>query len=282
MISFDQYFFKESSTTQWLEYLRNNQKMEGMAYSGPAAFILEHGKKYESQELTEDEMELLKNVLQTQDRWKMKQCFYNAQCIASSSNDSIKYCEGYADSLGLPMEHAWNTINGKVIDMTWKMNNDNKPVLGVIPDGWEYIGVELPVSLVYDLHDKTGHASPLIADWENGFPLLKKRFKGNVVNELNIQDEEDDEAEFISLYPDNWDKVYPIMRKAVTSKAWASSWSNSFLNAADPKIGGPDEAIKTNPNFKNWTTIHFQSLWDDVWYVYTDQGSLEDNGIRRL
>ena len=255
--------------------------MEGMAYSGPAAFILEHGKKYESQELTEDEMELLKNVLQTQDRWKMKQCFYNAQCIASSSNDSIKYCEGYADSLGLPMEHAWNTINGKVIDMTWKMNNDNKPVLGVIPDGWEYVGVELPVSLVYDLHDKTGHASPLIADWENGFPLLKKRFKGNAVNETNIPD---DEAEFTEISaPHNWDEVHPIMLQAVTDKSWAQSWANSFLNAADSKNRGPEpDLIKAMPMFRDWTTIDFQFLWDHIWHVYTDQGSLEDHGIRRL
>ena len=178
MISFDQYLFRETSTEKWLEYLRSNQRIEGMAYSGPAAFILEHGKKYESQELTDDETDLLKKVLLIKSRWQKKQCFYNAQCIASASNNTIRYCEGFADSLGLPMEHAWNTINGKVIDMTWKMNNDDDPILGVIPEGWEYIGVELPVDLITKMHEVTGKAHPLITDWENGFPLLKKQFKG--------------------------------------------------------------------------------------------------------
>jgi hypothetical protein len=300
MISFDQYFFKESSTRKWLELLRGNQNMKDFAYSGTAAFILEHGYEYKSQEWTKEDDNLLNRVLSTLKADtcidQSKRCYLNAQIIAVKAAElgiPIRYCEGFADSLnGLPLEHAWivigdpaNPEESKVIDFTWQMNNEGGAVKGVIPDGWSYIGVPLPASEItkrgYGTEDSI-ESSPLIDDWSARWPLLKKRFKGDIVNEINIQDEEDDEAEFISLYPDNWDKVYPIMRKAVTSKAWASSWANSFLNAADPKIGGPDEAIKANPNFKNWTTIHFQSLWDDVWHIYTDQGSLEDNGIRRL
>ena len=163
------------STVEFLQMLQKNQKMKGMAYGGPADFILKHGKQYESAELTPEEMDILKDVLQRQCNYKVKQCFYNAQSIGLAG--IIGYCEGYADSLGLPMEHAWNTINGKVIDMTWRFGNGGKPVLGIIPAGWEYYGVELPANIVRKQWSK-GESQPLITNWEDGFPLLKNAFEG--------------------------------------------------------------------------------------------------------
>jgi hypothetical protein len=119
-------------------------------------------------------MDMLKDVLQGQCNYKVKQCFYNAQSIGLTGK--IGYCEGMADSIGIPMEHAWNTINGKVIDMTWKMNNNDKPVVGVIPGGWEYYGVELPHELINKMWS-TGESRTLINDWENDFPLLQRAFE---------------------------------------------------------------------------------------------------------
>jgi hypothetical protein len=176
MHSFREHYqvLQEGSVVDFLEMLRKNQNMKGMAYGGPADFILKHGQEYKSAKLTDEELDMLKNVLSRQCSYKVKQCFYNAQSIGLTG--TIGYCEGYADSLGgIAMEHAWNTINGKVIDMTWKMNNKGKPVLGTIPAGWEYFGVELPNKLVNKMWS-TGKSGPLISDWENGFPLLLQAF----------------------------------------------------------------------------------------------------------
>jgi hypothetical protein len=175
MISFKQYLLQESSVTNYLKDIAKMQhlKKKGYAYDGPAEFVLKHGKQYQSAELTSEELEMLKHVLKRQCDYEAKKCFYNAQSIGLAG--TIGYVEGYADSVGIPMDHAWNTINGKVIDMTWKMNNGGEPVLGVIPEGWEYHGVELPHQLINSMWS-TGKSSTIINDWENDFPLLKEPF----------------------------------------------------------------------------------------------------------
>ena len=172
MISFKQ-FLQEGSVVDYLKLLQKNQNMKGMAYSGPAEFILSHGKQYQSAELTPEEMDMLTDVLGRQCSYKAKQCFYNAQSIGLTGR--IGYVEGVADSVGLPMEHAWNTINGKVIDMTWKMNNNDQPVLGTIPEGWEYYGVELPHDLITKMWG-TGKSTAMIDNWETDWPLLHQAF----------------------------------------------------------------------------------------------------------
>ncbi len=172
--TFKKFLLKEDSVIEYLEMLKKTQNMKGTAYSGPADFILKHGKQYESAELTPEEMDILKDVLDGQCRYKAKQCFYNAQSIGLGG--TIGYVEGVADSIGLPMPHAWNTINGKVIDMTWKMNNDNQPVVGIIPEGWEYFGVKLPNKMINKMWS-TGQSNAMIDDWESGFPLLQQVFE---------------------------------------------------------------------------------------------------------
>jgi hypothetical protein len=176
MISFKQHLLQENSVTEHLEQIASMQHMKKnrYAYNGPAEFILKHGKQYQSAQLTPEEMEMLKDILKVQCRYKAGQCSYNAQDIGLTGR--IGYVEGIADSLGVPMDHAWNTINGKVIDMTWKMNNDDQPVLGVIPEGWEYYGVELPYQLITKMWG-TGKQHFLINDWHNDYPLLKGPFE---------------------------------------------------------------------------------------------------------
>ena len=179
MIPFSNYFQiieEGQSVLDYLKVLQRSQKMKApeYAYSGPADFILKHGKQYQSAELTPEEIDILKNVLDRQCSYKAKQCFYNAQNIGLEGK--IGYVEGMANSVGIPMPHAWNTINDKVIDMTWKFNNDDKPVVGVIPIGWEYVGVQLPNKMINKMWG-TGQSTAMIEDWEGGFPLLKQIFK---------------------------------------------------------------------------------------------------------
>jgi len=173
VITFKQHLLNESSVVEYLTAMQKNQKLKGMAYTGPADFILKHGKQYTSEKLTPEEMDILKNVLDRQCSYKAKQCYYNAQSIGLTG--IIGYVEGYADSVGLPMPHAWNTINDKVIDMTWGAVHST-PVIGTLPEGWEYFGVQLPNKMINKLWGKSGVSHPMIEDWESGFPLLKQAF----------------------------------------------------------------------------------------------------------
>jgi hypothetical protein len=81
-----------------------------------------------------------------------KYCYYNAQILLIRSSGRLKYYEGYALSSrrGIVHEHAWNVLNGKVIDLTWG------------EDAVEYFGVHIPTSYVRKNIFKTHSAEQLI------------------------------------------------------------------------------------------------------------------------
>lgn len=80
---------------------------------------------------------------------KIKQCFYNSQRIALFNK--VKYFEGWAISklIHLPVEHAWNVIDGKVLDSTWG-------------DGIDYFGIEIPNNFISKYWLKTKSADNLL------------------------------------------------------------------------------------------------------------------------
>lgn len=106
-------------------------------------------------------------------------CWYNAQRFASAASHNrkyrnrIKYWEGIATpGFPLPVEHAWCTIDGLIIDLTWFTNYDveqaghrnrswkkkwvtNRP-LGIIPEGFAYFGVEITSKRIYPMWLKNG------------------------------------------------------------------------------------------------------------------------------
>lgn len=54
-------------------------------------------------------------------RPQLKECYQNAYRLCDRIHDSkyeIKYCQGYLNFNGIPIEHAWNSVNGKYIDIT--------------------------------------------------------------------------------------------------------------------------------------------------------------------
>lgn len=151
-------------------------KPEGFHYTGGEDFLLQHGRSYESQPFTEEELKFLEELAGRTCMYRMKECFFNAQDLAQTS-PKIKYIEGYLYSGILPIEHAWNTLNGKVIDFTMYHANNDKPILGTIPDNWEYFGASIPTSAATSLWTEHEMATPLITNYLQGFPLLKEPFK---------------------------------------------------------------------------------------------------------
>jgi len=151
-------------------------KEKGYYYSGPEDFLLQHGKHYLSQTLTKEETNYLKKLYYETKRYKMKQCFYNAQSLSQFSGDKIKYVEGYLYSGIIPIEHAWNILNGKVLDFTMSHANNGKPILGLIPAGWDYYGVDLPTKMIVKYWAEHGTSDAMIGNWMEGYPILKEKF----------------------------------------------------------------------------------------------------------
>ena len=65
--------------------------------------------------LNEEEIEMIKKYV----RPKPKCCYENSYKLADLLyNHDIKYVEGYLNMKGLPIEHAYNCIDGKYVDIT--------------------------------------------------------------------------------------------------------------------------------------------------------------------
>jgi len=80
---------------------------------------------------------------------KLKECYWNAQMLTVllSGLRNLRYYEGFGDAgIGVPVSHAWNVYNGKVIDITW----ENLPLIcpKLKLENFEYFGVEIPVEYI--------------------------------------------------------------------------------------------------------------------------------------
>lgn len=82
-----------------------------------------------------------------------KGCYYNAQFMAMEY-ERLKYYEGWGvtEKVGIPLDHAFNIVNDKVVDISWV-------------DGIEYFGIEVPVKFAMSemLKEKTAH--PILFNW---------------------------------------------------------------------------------------------------------------------
>lgn len=58
---------------------------------------------------------------------QMKQCYKNAYHMADFFEDlGVEYVEGYLNMNGLPIEHAFNVIDGKYFDITMELVTNKK------------------------------------------------------------------------------------------------------------------------------------------------------------
>ena len=93
------------------------------------------------------------------------------------ADPAISYTEGYVlPATPVPVLHAWITVDDAVVDTTLRPEegNDDKRVLGEIPEGWEYYGVKLPLSACMHVYlNHKAHIS-LIDDYQCRWPLIRK------------------------------------------------------------------------------------------------------------
>ena len=176
----------------------NPEAFQHFSYHCVGDYVLDRGKSFESSEpLTEDEFKKVVSAAERSNaKFEPKMCFHNAMTLAMFDDaQSIEYCEGYSvTGLGIPVHHAWNTINGKVIDLTRSLRPEatdeflsgkapqgdlKDRVLGTIPDSWAYFGITFDKGLVRDYMMTNECTGSLIGDSQRGFPLWLIKRMGN-------------------------------------------------------------------------------------------------------
>lgn len=164
-------------------------------------YVLDHGRAMSSESLTTEQKDIVESFTQHFDP-KAKECFYNAMfmCMVSVWGEKLhprlKYCEGFVKSSApFPVHHAWVTLDGVLIDLTLTTtkytldqlnafmyegielprNEDlSDRILGEIPEGWDYFGVEFEAKKVGQQFVQRESSFSMIDDWEKQWPLLQK------------------------------------------------------------------------------------------------------------
>lgn len=143
-------------------------------------FIYQEGKELLSNELSADELQVVKKAIKKSTQIKAGLCYYNAQCLVmADSSDRIEYWEGFTtdtDFGGFPISHGFNVINGKVIDVTHEINN--KHIFGNFGTRKEYIGVKFDKSLPLKRLRSGKNSTSFIDNIDEGFPVLKTKWNG--------------------------------------------------------------------------------------------------------
>lgn len=151
----------------------------GVNYRGPYEFVLVNGVEYSSAPLSRDEYDLLVTAVRAaRINPQPRQCFYTAQMVATADRTTrLVYHEGYAVGRTIPVHHGWLVVGGKVVDLTWRAEKPLRSngrwrdrVLGVQPDGWQYVGVPYASDLLRDRMCRTGRVVAMLDDWYTGDP----------------------------------------------------------------------------------------------------------------
>jgi len=166
---------------QMVTMRRSMPTPEGWGYSCVEDYVLDRGVAPTSAPLTPEEEGILwMAVGNFGRRFQQKQCFYNSQllCLYDHS-DSLQYMEGIAQGNAIiPVHHGWATINGKVIDLTWRTEKVNHKgrlgnrIIGTIPEGWEYLGCPFSKEDARARMIESGEIRAVLGDYMAHFPHL--------------------------------------------------------------------------------------------------------------
>ena len=86
---------------------------------------------------------------------------------------TLQYVEGFiaVDGIPIALHRAWLSVNGKVWDLNTVIRPVDADVMGIIPDGWAYFGVEMdPAECRHAARHWQG--APIIDDPNCGWPKI--------------------------------------------------------------------------------------------------------------
>jgi hypothetical protein len=152
------------------------QKSDTYFYDDFDDFIKREGIVIQSQELTKEELAIVKTALKLSKRTSIGFCFYNSQVLTiNDETNSIEYWEGYKTELNFPFLHGFNVINGKVIDIT--RIPDRKKIFGVFDTNIEYTGVKFDKKMIHERIRSGKNCISFLDNWEEDYPILKTKWK---------------------------------------------------------------------------------------------------------
>lgn len=164
-------------------YSNMYKSSNSFVYNGVFDFLIREGRVFKSEKLNQTEKQatekLIEAFISCNGHPMYKKCFYNAQMALFHDKENIfRYSEGYAmSSVGLPLLHAFLTINDKVVDFTWKHSNGD---YCVGDKAGEYFGVKFNTVDVRNVihHTKTAQ-SHLDCYWNKGL-LFRQKFNDSI------------------------------------------------------------------------------------------------------
>ncbi len=162
-------------------------------YCGVTDFVVDRGvPQPESAALTEEQYDyLIRVATATTLPFESKQCFHNAMMLTvldSQMEGRIEYVEGYCFSGMIPVHHAWIELDGKLVDLTRSLRPEavqeffdgiapqadlRDRVLGVIPEGWEYLGVKVESDEIATYVWEHEETNSIITNHHDGLPMFK-------------------------------------------------------------------------------------------------------------
>lgn len=124
-------------------------KQMGSMFPSIYTLFAEKGIGLVPEPLSTEEQAHVKKVIHVtgERRLVVKECYHNSQLMALNDFDGrLKYWEGYAlsDHCVIAVAHAWNTLNGKVVDTTARALAKKWPERK--GEKWEYFGVEIDLN----------------------------------------------------------------------------------------------------------------------------------------
>jgi hypothetical protein len=276
------------------ELLKNHKKPEGWYYNGAYDFLQQEGKFFKSQELTEEErlyvMEAINNLGFVP---QPKQCYYNANLLAINDfSGRIKYAEGLAYSGYFPIWHGWNTINGKVIDLTWlkefgklsrRKIGQEEMILGTFDKDRAYFGAEMDTNLIRKIILKSGISCSLLdsEDYKLRGLIFKQKFGEKVKFEQGGE-----------LAPNGKpSNLSPEQHKLVRTpafKKWFGDWENSPETASKVVDGNGEPLVCYHGTDKEFNEFNFNHLGSGtkatlgfLGFYFTEDKSLSVDFTRR-
>jgi hypothetical protein len=163
--------------------LQPGKKPEGWKYLCIEDLVNSEGVDFTSEPLTDEELAIVFDAVDnSRKRFKQRECFYNAQMLVHfDETDTLVYHEGYAFGRAIiAVHHGWASINGKVIDLTWRLEKGRSKgrlrdrIIGEYPEGYEYLGIPFPdKNLLRQIMVRRGWCGTLLDDWEKQWPLVR-------------------------------------------------------------------------------------------------------------
>ena len=167
------------------DYLKMMADMEEQAGYHNAVFVytLNGGRQFQSSPLTPEEQAFaeslqLENLVPNN---SYLNCQTEALRLLPPSGITLQYVEGFiaVDGIPIALHRAWLSVNGKVWDLNTLIGPVDADVMGIIPDGWEYFGVEMdPTECRHAAQHWAG--APIIDDPNCGWPKICEAGTSNV------------------------------------------------------------------------------------------------------